>query len=150
MEDGARVTLNDVQVDGADVLGQVGEGFAILEKMLDAGRACLAAEAFEGVCTDLPPPRNYRFSMVFQSAALFNSLTVGENVGLWLREKRVCPERQIRRIILEKLALVGLEGKEGMLTSELSGGTSVSCTSTSTRCVFIVRSSPGLSAACPA
>jgi alkylation response protein AidB-like acyl-CoA dehydrogenase len=40
----ARVTLNDVQVDGADVLGQVGEGFAILEKMLDAGRACLAAE----------------------------------------------------------------------------------------------------------
>ena len=40
----ARVTLSDVQVDGADVLGNVGEGFAILEKMLDAGRACLAAE----------------------------------------------------------------------------------------------------------
>jgi acyl-CoA dehydrogenase len=40
----ARVTLNDVQVDGADVLGPVGGGFAILEKMLDAGRACLAAE----------------------------------------------------------------------------------------------------------
>ncbi|WP_164156935.1 acyl-CoA dehydrogenase family protein [Sandarakinorhabdus rubra] len=40
----AKVTLSDVQVDGADVLGNVGEGFAILEKMLDAGRACLAAE----------------------------------------------------------------------------------------------------------
>ena len=40
----ARVTLKDVQVDGADVLGGVGEGYAILEKMLDAGRACLAAE----------------------------------------------------------------------------------------------------------
>jgi acyl-CoA dehydrogenase len=40
----ARVTLADLQVDGADVLGGVGEGFAILEKMLDAGRACLAAE----------------------------------------------------------------------------------------------------------
>ena len=40
----ARVTLNDVQVDGADVLGGVGEGYAILEKMLDAGRACLSAE----------------------------------------------------------------------------------------------------------
>jgi acyl-CoA dehydrogenase len=40
----ARVTLNDVQVDGADVLGPVGGGFAILEKVLDAGRACLAAE----------------------------------------------------------------------------------------------------------
>ncbi|OYU16162.1 MAG: acyl-CoA dehydrogenase [Alphaproteobacteria bacterium PA4] len=40
----ARVTLDDVQVDGADVLGSVGGGFAVLEKMLDAGRACLAAE----------------------------------------------------------------------------------------------------------
>ncbi|MEY3269306.1 MAG: hypothetical protein RL480_2066 [Pseudomonadota bacterium] len=40
----ARITLADVQVDGADVLGPVGGGFAILEKMLDAGRACLAAE----------------------------------------------------------------------------------------------------------
>lgn len=40
----ARVTLSDVQVDGADVLGTVGEGHAILENMLNAGRACLAAE----------------------------------------------------------------------------------------------------------
>ncbi len=40
----ARVTLSDVQVDGADVLGTVGEGHAILERILDAGRACLSAE----------------------------------------------------------------------------------------------------------
>jgi phospholipid/cholesterol/gamma-HCH transport system ATP-binding protein len=66
--------------------------------------------------------KNYRYSMVFQSSALFNSLTVGENVGLWLREKRVCKESQIREIIREKLALVGLEGKEALRTSELSGG----------------------------
>ena len=66
--------------------------------------------------------KDYRFSMVFQSSALFNSLTVGENVGLWLREKRVCKEQRIREIILEKLAMVGLEGKEGLTTSELSGG----------------------------
>lgn len=66
--------------------------------------------------------RNYRYSMVFQSSALFNSLTVGENVGLWLREKRVCKENRIREIIRAKLALVGLEGTEGLQTSELSGG----------------------------
>jgi phospholipid/cholesterol/gamma-HCH transport system ATP-binding protein len=66
--------------------------------------------------------RNYRYSMVFQSSALFNSLTVGENVGLWLREKRVCNERRIQRIIREKLQLVGLEGKEELRTEELSGG----------------------------
>jgi acyl-CoA dehydrogenase len=40
----ARVTLDGVQVDGADVLGGVGEGWPILEAALDAGRACLAAE----------------------------------------------------------------------------------------------------------
>lgn len=66
--------------------------------------------------------RGYRYSMVFQSSALFNSLTVGENVGLWLREKRICNEARIRRIIREKLRLVGLQGKEHLMTSELSGG----------------------------
>ena len=40
----AKVTLNDVQVDGADVLGTVGEGHGLLEKILNAGRACLSAE----------------------------------------------------------------------------------------------------------
>jgi len=64
----------------------------------------------------------YRYSMVFQSSALFNSLTVGENVGLWLREKRVCKESRIREIIREKLALVSLDGKETLRTAELSGG----------------------------
>jgi phospholipid/cholesterol/gamma-HCH transport system ATP-binding protein len=66
--------------------------------------------------------KNYRYSMVFQSSALFNSLSVGENVGLWLREKRVCKEGRIREIIQEKLSSVGLEGKEELQTSELSGG----------------------------
>jgi phospholipid/cholesterol/gamma-HCH transport system ATP-binding protein len=67
-------------------------------------------------------PRDYRYSMVFQSSALFNSLTVGENVGLWLREKRVCKEAQVREIIRQKLEMVGLIGKEELRTSELSGG----------------------------
>lgn len=67
-------------------------------------------------------PADYRYSMVFQSSALFNSLTVGENVGLWLREKRVCKEPLIKGIIREKLAKVGLEGTEELRTSELSGG----------------------------
>lgn len=67
-------------------------------------------------------PPNYRYSMVFQSSALFNSLTVAENVGLWLREKRICKEPVIRQIILEKLALVGLETQGHLRTAELSGG----------------------------
>ena len=66
--------------------------------------------------------RDYRYSMVFQSSALFNSLTVGENVGLWLREKRVCKESRVKEIIKEKLEMVGLVDKEDLRTSELSGG----------------------------
>lgn len=65
---------------------------------------------------------SYRCSMVFQTSALFNSLSVGENVGLWLRENRICPETRIRAIIQEKLRLVGLAGKENLRTSEISGG----------------------------
>lgn len=65
---------------------------------------------------------NFRYSMVFQSSALFNSLTVEENVGLWLREKRICGEVRIRRIIKENLERVGLAGKEELQTAELSGG----------------------------
>jgi alkylation response protein AidB-like acyl-CoA dehydrogenase len=40
----ARIRLDGVQVDGADVLGEVGGGWPVLERVLDAGRACLAAE----------------------------------------------------------------------------------------------------------
>ncbi|OGT98544.1 MAG: ABC transporter ATP-binding protein [Geobacteraceae bacterium GWC2_48_7] len=63
-----------------------------------------------------------RSSMVFQSSALFNSLTVNENVGLWLREHRISSEDKIERVIAEKLAIVGLEGKGDLNISELSGG----------------------------
>lgn len=64
----------------------------------------------------------YRVAMVFQSAALLNSLTVAENVGLYLAERRLRPPEEIRRIVSEKLALVGLEGAEDKLPGQLSGG----------------------------
>ncbi|HEX9898330.1 MAG TPA: ATP-binding cassette domain-containing protein, partial [Candidatus Methylomirabilis sp.] len=65
--------------------------------------------------------RRFRLAMVFQSSALFNSLSVGENVGLWLKEHRICGQAEIARIVAEKLALVGLAGKEVTMPSELSG-----------------------------
>jgi len=72
--------------------------------------------------TATPQTRACRSSMVFQSSALFNSLSVGENVGLWMREHRIWDEPRIRGIIAEKLTIVGLEGKEELRTDELSGG----------------------------
>jgi len=107
------------------LIGPSGTGKSVLLKHIvkleqpDSGRILIDGH---DIYSAEAPPRNYRYSMVFQSSALFNSLTVGENVGLWLREKRVCGEARIRRIINEKLALVGLEGKAEMRTSELSGG----------------------------
>jgi len=63
-----------------------------------------------------------RMAMVFQSAALLNSLTVEENVGLYLEEHRVHPPHVIHRIVQEKLDLVGLKGAAEKMPSELSGG----------------------------
>ena len=65
---------------------------------------------------------NYRLAMVFQSGALLNSLTVGENVGLYLAEHRIKSAGQIARIVADKLAIVGLKGAQDKLPSELSGG----------------------------
>ncbi|MDB6020659.1 MAG: transporter related-protein [Pedosphaera sp.] len=64
----------------------------------------------------------YRLAMVFQSGGLLNSLTVGENIGLYLTEHRLKPSREIARIVAEKLAIVGLKGTEDKLPGELSGG----------------------------
>jgi len=64
----------------------------------------------------------YRLAMVFQSAALLNSLTVGENVGLYLAEHRLKPPEEIAGIVSEKLETVGLKGAEEKMPTELSGG----------------------------
>jgi len=104
------------------IIGPSGTGKSILLRHIigletaDSGRILINEEPYGKL------PRSYRSSMVFQSSALFNSLTVGENIGLWLREHRIYPEQRILEIISEKLAIVGLEGKEELRTSELSGG----------------------------
>jgi phospholipid/cholesterol/gamma-HCH transport system ATP-binding protein len=64
----------------------------------------------------------YRLAMVFQSAALLNSLTVGENVGLYLTEHQLKPPDEIARIVAEALDSVGLPDAENKMPTELSGG----------------------------
>jgi len=63
-----------------------------------------------------------RFGMVFQSAALFDSLTVAENVGLAIREHTEKTDEEIAQICDEKLRMVGLEGVSKKVPAELSGG----------------------------
>lgn len=63
-----------------------------------------------------------KFGMVFQGSALFDSLTVAENVGLGLRKHSGWPEDRIRDRIAECLRLVDLSGSDSHYPSELSGG----------------------------
>ena len=63
-----------------------------------------------------------QMGMLFQGGALFDSMTIGENVGLALKEHTPLPDKQIEIVVSEKLALVGLTGSEGSRPSSLSGG----------------------------
>jgi phospholipid/cholesterol/gamma-HCH transport system ATP-binding protein len=62
------------------------------------------------------------FGVMFQGGALFGSLTVGENIGLQLEEWTNLPHEAIGAIVRAKLKLVGLDGAEDKLPSEISGG----------------------------
>ena len=63
-----------------------------------------------------------RFGMVFQGAALFDSMTVGENVGLPLAEHRGMRGAELAKVVERKLDLVGLEGVSDLMPSQISGG----------------------------
>lgn len=106
------------------IMGPSGSGKSVLLKHIigleepDAGEILVNNESI------LNPDilEHYRLAMVFQTGGLLHSLTVGENVGLYLSEHRLRPSREIARIVAEKLALVGLKGQEDRLPNELSGG----------------------------
>src|SRR5664280_3788228 len=106
------------------IMGPSGSGKTVLLKHLigleepDAGEILI-----EGQPIQSPEVMSkYRMAMVFQSGALLSSLTVGENVGLYLAEHRLQPPAEIARIVAEKLEVVGLKGTEEQMPSELSGG----------------------------
>lgn len=62
------------------------------------------------------------FGVMFQSGALFGSLTVGENIGLALEQWTDLPHDAIAAVVLAKLRLVGLQGTEDKFPAEISGG----------------------------
>jgi phospholipid/cholesterol/gamma-HCH transport system ATP-binding protein len=110
------------------VIGRSGEGKSVLLKHIiglfrpDSGKILIEGQDISGYGTpDLFRLRR-RFGVLFQGSALFDSLTVDGNVGLGLREHRLYREFEIKRIVSEKLALVGLKGMEDKKPAELSGG----------------------------
>lgn len=110
------------------IIGRSGGGKSVLLKHLvallqpDRGRVCVDGT---NLCSlnerDLLPVRR-KFGMLFQGAALFDSLSVFENVGFVLiRERRHTPG-EVRRLVAEALDMVELPGTEEKTPSELSGG----------------------------
>ncbi len=63
-----------------------------------------------------------KFGMLFQGAALFDSMNVEENVGFALRRLRKFPEARVREAVGEKLSMVGLWDIQQLMPAELSGG----------------------------
>jgi len=107
------------------LMGPSGSGKSVFLRHLigleepDAGEILVAGKK---ALSDSVAPE-HRLAMVFQSGGLLNSLTVEENVGLYLTEHRLHPPAEIARIVAEKLSLVQLgPGDFGKYPSELSGG----------------------------
>jgi phospholipid/cholesterol/gamma-HCH transport system ATP-binding protein len=110
------------------IIGGSGSGKSVLLKLIigilkpDKGRIII-----DGVdMTTLDEKGLYRirtkFGMLFQGAALFDSLKVGENVAFALREHTKMTDAEIKGRVAEKLKIVGLSGIENLRISELSGG----------------------------
>ncbi|MEO2193706.1 MAG: ATP-binding cassette domain-containing protein [bacterium] len=88
----------------------------------DAGEIIIKGRPRQGLLSDDDTSDKLKIGLVFQSGALFDSLSVKENVGFVLYEHTALPDEEIDRCIADALAKVGLSGVEDLYPSELSGG----------------------------
>ncbi len=108
------------------IIGPSGTGKSTVLRIIagllapDAGEVYIGGRLRQGLIEDVADPIN--ISMVFQQAALFDSLTVGENVGFSLYQRSRLPRRRIRELVTQCLEMVGLSGINDRYPSELSGG----------------------------
>ncbi len=110
------------------VIGQSGSGKSVLLKHLigllapDRGEIYIDGREVTGLPRRARLDVARRFGYLFQGAALFDSLTVAENVAFGLERYRSCGRDDVQRIVTESLERVGLRGVEDLMPHELSGG----------------------------
>ncbi|MBI5643479.1 MAG: ABC transporter ATP-binding protein [Deltaproteobacteria bacterium] len=110
------------------IIGRSGEGKSVLIKHIigllrpDEGSIFLEEQDLTLLKERDFNEARKRFGMLFQGAALFDSMTVAENVGFPLREHTDMNDEDILKVVTEKLNRVGLFDVEWMMPSELSGG----------------------------
>lgn len=110
------------------ILGPSGCGKSVLLKNIiglmkpDSGEVIIDGEDITGFDQKRLDALRMRMGMLFQSAALFDSLNVEENIAFGLRRHTKLSDRAIHHLVSEKLELVGLPGTNYLMPSELSGG----------------------------
>ena len=110
------------------ILGRSGVGKSVALRNImgflkpDSGRILVAGEDITGYNEDQLEEIRKKVTMVFQNGALFDSLTVGENVAFPLRERRELSEDQIYQVVDGLLEMVGVQTMRELLPSDLSTG----------------------------
>lgn len=110
------------------ILGVSGAGKTTILKLLlgllqpDSGNVFIGDHCISGLRESQYRQIRKRIAIVFQGGALFDSMTVGENVGYRLFEEGRLSQDEIERIVVEKLRFVGVEPALNLYPSELSGG----------------------------
>jgi phospholipid/cholesterol/gamma-HCH transport system ATP-binding protein len=122
------VNLDIKRGETITILGGSGTGKSVLLKLIaglekpDQGAIRIDNRDIVPLKEDELVPIRRKIGMLFQGAALFDSLSTGENVAYPIREHFRITEVEIQRIVGEKLRMVGLEGIEEKMPAELSGG----------------------------
>ena len=110
------------------IIGRSGEGKSVLLKHIigllkpDSGQILVGEEDITKMNEKELDIIRRKFGMLFQGAALFDSMTVGENVGFPLMEHTSMYFDEIKGVVHDKLQKVGLSGIEQMMPADLSGG----------------------------
>lgn len=110
------------------IIGGSGTGKSVFLKLLlgvmapDRGQVLFEEKDVHQMNEDELIAMRRTIGMLFQGAALFDSLTVGENVAYPLREHFSYSDDEVERLVHEKLSMVGLSGIETMMPADLSGG----------------------------
>jgi phospholipid/cholesterol/gamma-HCH transport system ATP-binding protein len=110
------------------ILGGSGSGKSVLLKHMngllraDAGSVEVEGQALEALDETALSPIRRNVGMLFQQGALFDSLTVGENIAYPLREHRLAPAAEMPARVAKVLEMVGLAKTEHLMPAELSGG----------------------------
>ena len=123
---GVNLTINKGET--AVIIGRSGCGKSVLLKLIigllkpDRGKILVNGDDITSLNASQLNKVRQKFGMVFQAAALLDSMTVDENVGLGLREHARLEEEQVKQKVKEKLKMVGLSGVEDQKPAALSGG----------------------------